>query len=404
MSIELYDFQKQAVLKLSKGSHIIVSNTGSGKSMMMFEHLKRLDPDKVLIVATPSKVHSKDFERDADEVCGPAWREQRQVEIISWYKLYDWVFKDHWKDKGQGWTVALDEIHMGSAGISSKRGKAMLALCQSCDNWTGYTATPGDEWIKFYPYFTAAGKVSNKTQFKVKFVYEQKYPFPKIIGYRDEDTLKQWWSEISYAPDTTEVFAQLPKRTHQLVKLDKPKGYDKCLKESKTLEGEFLDSNMALAHYLRQLCSTKQKKDWLMEFLEGLSSNAVIFYNYQTERDDIIDVCKKAKRKVWRIDGQRHEIPTANTIGDKDIVVAHYQSGSNSLNLQFMNYWVSYSYNYSYTTFLQALGRIDRIGQTKPMFFYYLKCKGTIEDDIAKALKNKKDFAAEVWVEEKKGG
>lgn len=399
--IKLYDFQEQSVKQLLSGKHIIVSDTGSGKSFMMFDYLRRKDPKKVLIVATPSKVKSKDFEQDADDLCGVAWRETRTVEIISWYKLYDWVYKEHWKDIGKDWVVAFDEIHMGAAGISSKRGKAMLALCANCKDWTGYTATPGDTWIKFYPYFTAAGKVRNKTDFKSKFCVEQRYPFPAILAYRQEDILKEWWAEISYAPDTADIFAQLPEKTYQIIKLDKPKGYDKCLKNSETLEGEFLDSNMAVAHYARQMCSTKAKKDWLSEFLDGLNGNAVIFYNYKKEREDICEVAKKAGYKVWRIDGEKHEIPTPDTIGKKDLVVAHYQSGSNSLNLQFMNYWVSYSYNYSYTTFLQALGRIDRIGQKKPMFFYFLKCKGTIEDDIAKALSNKQDFSEENWCIEK---
>ena len=205
------------------------------------------------------------------------------------------------------------------------------------------------------------------------------------------------WKSISYAPDTSEVFAQLPKKTYQLVRLPKPRGYDKVIKTSTTPEGEFLDSNMALAHYAREMCSTKAKQDWLAEWLDGTDEGAVIFYNYTTEREAILEVAKKKKRKVWRIDGQKHEIPTPDTYHRGDLVVAHYQSGGASLNLQFLRYWISYSYNYSYTTFLQALGRIDRIGQERPMTFWFLRCEKTIEDDIAKALSNKRDFAEAEW-------
>jgi SNF2 family DNA or RNA helicase len=78
-------------------------------------------------------------------------------------------------------------------------------------------------------------------------------------------------------------------------------------------------------------------------------------------------------------------------------VVAHYASGGEALNLQFMHYWCSISPNYSYSTSLQARGRIKRIGQTKPMFFYYLKAVGTIEDDIYACLKGKSDFSEKNW-------
>ena len=404
MSIELYDFQKKAVEALLKPeTHFVISGTGSGKTAMMFDYLRRKDPKKVLIVCTPSKRDSGEFLDDADKFAGKGWKERRTVEIISWHKLYDWVFYEHSKEMEE-WAVAFDEVQCAAAGISSKMGKAFLVLTEHCKDWTAYTATPGDVWIKFYPYFTACGLVKNKTHFVNQFCFMQTYPFPAIKGYRQEDKLLEMWRSVSHTPDTSEVFAQLPEKTCQVVKFKKPKGYDKCLKNSETLEGEFLDSNMALAHYMRQMCATKKKQDWLGEWLDGTDENAVIFYNYVKEREDIIEVCNKKHRKVWRIDGEKHEIPTADTIGKGDIVVAHYQSGSASLNLQFMRYWISYSYNYSYTTFLQAIGRIDRIGQTRPMVFWFLKCTGTIEDDVAKALKNKQDFSEKVWIEDKKGG
>ena len=67
------------------------------------------------------------------------------------------------------------------------------------------------------------------------------------------------------------------------------------------------------------------------------------------------------------------------------------------MNLQFMHYWCAVSPNYSFSKSVQARGRIKRIGQKKPMFFYYLKAEGTIEDDIYECLKNKSDFSEKVW-------
>lgn len=84
-------------------------------------------------------------------------------------------------------------------------------------------------------------------------------------------------------------------------------------------------------------------------------------------------------------------------MGKYDIVVAHYLSGGEALNFQFMHYWVSVSPHYSYSTSEQARGRIRRIGQTMPMFFYYLWAEKTIEDDIYACLKAKSKFDEKIW-------
>ena len=69
------------------------------------------------------------------------------------------------------------------------------------------------------------------------------------------------------------------------------------------------------------------------------------------------------------------------------------------LNLQFIQYWLSVSPNYSWTISTQARGRIKRIGQQKPMWFGYLECEHTIEENIYACLRNKQDFVESSWCE-----
>lgn len=157
---------------------------------------------------------------------------------------------------------------------------------------------------------------------------------------------------------------------------------------------------MGFCHRCRQLCLTVDKLQWAADYLEGLGTNAVLFYNYISEGEELEKVAKRVLpkgAKVWRIDGKHHDIPTAETIGKYDIVLAQYTSGSASLNLQFMNEMVMVSPNYSYTTSIQARGRIKRIGQKQNMFFWYLVCDDTIETDVYKCLRSKSSFSEEVW-------
>lgn len=402
--IELYKFQKDAVRKLLNGKHIIRADPGTGKTSISLvwanEVRKRTGKRKLVIWTTASKSKTTDFQDEADKFAPDLKPNLDSFEVVSWHMAKKWCNTKTYEEMSEYIFIA-DELQRAKQGVSSLMGKAFLSLTKCTTDWAGFTGTPGDTWLDYYPYFQACGKVRNKTAFKREFCIEQRYPFPKILAYRDENLLKGWWSEISYTPDSSSVMGQLPALTHQIIKLPVPKGYKKVLKTSTTLDGEFLDSNMALLHHLRQMCATPDKLTALSDLLESLSSSLVLFYNYDCEREQILKLAHKLKRKVWRIDGERHEIPTADTIGERDIVLCHYLSGSEALNLQFCNYWLSYSYNYSYSTTKQAMGRIRRVGQDKPQFYYWLRCENTVEDEIARTLNKKQEFVAELWTPER---
>lgn len=376
--------------------------TGSGKSAVMMRWLKEQNPNKVLIITTPSKRDSGDFLNDADTWNGKGWRESLEsFEIISWHGLAKWT--NAHRDELSEWAYAFDEVAKAKAGVSSGMGKSFLKITINSSSWAGFTATPGDNWLHFYPYFTACGYVKHKTEFKRRFAIEQNYKgFPEIIGWVHEDKLKQWWEEIASTPDTSQMFKELPTETHKVIEFKKPKGYDQIRKTRVDENGEFIETTMGLCHKLREISFTKEKQQWISDFVEGLGTQAVIFYNYIEEGDILCDIIKKARKeaKIWRIDGKHHDIPTAETIGKYDIVLCQWQSGSEALNLQFINYWVSVTPTYSYTTSVQARGRIKRIGQQKPMFFYYMKCDG-IESAVYDALSHKRDFSEDNWINNK---
>lgn len=397
--MQLYPFQKQAVKELLDGKRIAVIPTGGGKSAVMFAWLQALNPQKVLVVTTCSKRDSGDMLTEADKFAGKGWRDGRQYEVIAWSTLHKWVFKEHILDL-KDWTICLDEIHNGKSGVSSQRGRAFLKLAKECRVWSGYTATPGDRWIDLCAYFIACDKLKNKTQFQREYCLMQTFRgFPEIKGYTNTKELKQMWQDITTIPNAEQMFRELPSEQHIVHTFKQPKDYKQVIKTSMTTEGEPLESNMALAHYVRQLCYTKQKHEWIADFMANTPEPIVFFYNYRIEQKELERAFKESGRKgrIWHVNGEHHEIPTADTISKGDIVVAQYVSGSAALNLQFMRHWVSVSPNYSYTISIQARGRIKRIGQTQNMLFQYLKCEDTIEDDVYSALKNKRDFSEEAW-------
>lgn len=401
---ELYPFQKETVAKLLSGKKIVVAGCGTGKnptSMVWAAHCcAKSRKSKILVVTTASKTRTNDHIEDFNSFVPLSLRNKiTAISLLSWHKLAKWV-NEHWSEI-EDYVFVFDECQRAKAGVSSGMGKAFLKITKRTDNWSGWTGTPGDDWLSLYSYFTACNLVRNKTSFMNEYVNIQTFKgYPEIVGWRNEDKLKDMWARISFAPDTSKVMNELPSETHKTVAFKKPSTYNKIIKTRYNEAGEFLDTSGALVAELRRQCFTKDKQEWVSDFISGLESGVVMFYNYISTGDKLEEIATKASPKgarVWRIDGKHHEIPTADTFGERDVVLCQWQSGSEALNLQFLHYWVAVELCYSYSTATQGRGRIKRVGQKRPMFFYYLLTDGTIEQDILKCLKGKSEFSEKNW-------
>ena len=401
---DLYDFQKQAVSNLIGGKHVVVAGCGAGKTAMAMVWAEQKCSDtgknKILVVTTASKSRTGDFQDEAKEWCSLSFLNSlSSFSVLSWHKLRAWV-KANWKSVKE-YVIVFDEIQRAKAGVSSGMGKAFLQITKMNKDWAGFTGTPGDNWLSFYPYFTACNFIVNKTQFLQMFANIQSFKgYPEIIGWRNEDKLKEMWTSISYAPDTEKVMSELPEQTHKVFTFKKSPLYNKILKTRYNEEGEFLDTSGAFCAELRRQCFTKEKQEWVKDFVDGLESGCVFFYNFIKTGDMLEEIIQKAlpkDAKIWRIDGKHHDIPTADTIGPKDMVLCQWQSGSEALNLQFLHYWVAVELCYSYSTANQARGRIRRLGQKHPQWYGYLLTEGTIEQNILQCLKGKSEFSERVW-------
>lgn len=403
----LYDYQCKATYDILTNKHIVVAPTGSGKGAMAVvyarEMCRKRKKKNVIVITTASKSRTHDFQDDADLWNGKEWRESLEsFEVISWHKFAKWV-KAH-ESELQKYVLIADEVAKMNAGVSSGMGRAFLKFASLNGDWAGFTATPGDKWIKFYPYFQACGLIKNKSQFLRNYCNIQTFKgFPEIVGYRGEKELIAMWVNISTAPDTSAMEKEMPLESHKVVNFDAPKKYHDVLIDRVSLDGDELDTSAALCAELRRMCFTKEKKQWVSDFIENLGTGAVVFYNFIKTGDELEEIIKKAlpkDAKVWRIDGKHHDIPTAETIGERDIVLCQWQSGSEALNLQFLHYWVSVELCYSYSTAVQARGRIKRIGQKHFMRYFYLQTTNTIEDAVLKCLQQKGEFSEEVWLAE----
>lgn len=409
--VDLYEYQKN-YLKGLPAKYIFAADTGTGKTFMALAHYDKHAYLKPLVILAPAaKVQTGDWEREIKQYF--AGRLVPEYEIYSYEKFSRVPSVTEYKKTGnrgvwRNWlqrhpvdfAVIADEIHKAK-NPQSKMGKTTFEVSQASSFFIGLSATPlPNGWIDAANYFKIFGFTKNITEFKKKYCDIATYKgFPEIRGYRHEGELKKYWNDIS-KPLSKQNALDLPPVTVVPVSLPAGDQYVKVQKE-RLFGDKFLDNPSALIHALRQSI-IEPKVKWLNEFLEGVSDNAVIFYNYKSERDAILAMIKKNHkgRTVFRQDGEKHEVPDKTKWQglQRTITLAQYQSGSTGIELTYAATTIYFSPTYSYSNYEQSIGRTNRNGQTKKMTLYLLCAPATLEKDVWAALRNKSDFQEKQWI------
>lgn len=409
--VELYKFQEQYLQGLPS-QYIFAADTGTGKTIMALAHYDRhayLKP--LLILAPAAKVNTGDWEREIKEYF--AGRLVPQYQIFSYEKFsrkntpkqYQvmksrGVWQEFLNQYGGNFAIIADEVHRAK-NPQSGIGKTLFEVSQHASFFVGLSATPlPNGWIDAANYYKIFGFVKNITEFKKRYCDIVTYKgFPEIRGYWREGELQSYWNRIA-KPLNKQVALDLPPITTVPIRLSAGKQYLQVQKE-RLFGDKFLDNPSALMHALRQSI-VEPKVVWLKEFLEGVSDNVVIFYNYKEEREQILAMIKKSYkgRTVFRQDGEKHEVPSKDRWGglERTITLAQYQSGSTGIELTYAATTIYFSPTYSYSNYEQSIGRTNRNGQTRKMTLYMLCAPTTIERDIWEALRNKSDFQRTQWI------
>lgn len=412
--MQLYQFQHQYLRGLPS-KYIFAADTGTGKTIMALAHYDQQAYLKPLLILAPaSKVQTGDWQRELEQYF--AGRLQPEYEIYSYEKFSRNPTPKQWKEKGDigvwrswlqkypnGFAVIADEVHKAK-NPQSGVGKSVFQVAAASEFFVGLSATPlPNGWIDAANYFKMFGYVKNITEFKRTYCNIQTYKgFPEIVGYHHEGRLQGYWNRIA-KPLSKDQALDLPPLTFVPVALPSGVDYLKILRE-RMYEGKFLDNSSALMHALRQSI-IEPKVKWLDNFLEGASDNVVVFYNYTSERDAILEMIKKSHkgRQVFRQDGEKHEVPNKSEWEGlrRTITLAQYQSGSTGIELTYAATTVYFSPTYSYSNYEQSVGRTNRNGQTRKLTMYLLCAPTTLEKDIWAALRNKTDFQTSQWYAEK---
>ena len=193
------------------------------------------------------------------------------------------------------------------------------------------------------------------------------------------------------------------------VALDTPakKAYDKLEKDMLLeIDEDTITAGSAavLTNKLLQLCNGavydaarrvteihRCKIEAFLEVIEQLhGEHALVFYNFQHDRDRILEALAGSKLRVRVYKGPDDE--TAWNAGEVDILLAHPASCAYGLNLQKGGHHIIwFGLTWSLEQYQQANKRLHRQGQQYPVIAHHLVVQESVDVDVMAALQAKGD-------------
>lgn len=316
----------------------------------------------------------------------------------------------------ENFTLMLDESSL-IQNETAKRSKFILKMQPK--NVILLSGTPtGGKYEKLWSQLHLLGWNIPKKMFYdhyVDYEWDDSNGFPLMIikGYKNEERLKRKMRSYGcHFLKTDEVF-DLPDQIHQTIKIDVTKEYRKFRKDSivkfsqcKKCEKydpctkcygcdiELVgDTTLTKMLYERQLCGqySQDKIKAFEDLMESTSDRLIVFYNFNAELDLLKAICETHIRPYSIVNGSIKDLSAYGQKTDS-VMFIQYQAGAMGLNLQKANKIIYFTPPLSSELFEQSKKRIHRIGQDRTCFYYYLTCKGSIEEKIYNTLAMRKDY------------
>lgn len=391
----LRNYQYEAVENMKNGC-ILNGDTGTGKSRTgLYYYFKRCggkiddkyypmkNPIDLYIITTAKKRDSHEWEQELS-----AYLLSTDTESCYYKDIY--VVIDSWNNIGKYKNIENSFIIFDEDRVIGKGSWVKTFLKMSRNNeWIILSATPGDTWEDYIPVFIANGFYENRTDFNMQHVVYARYAkWPKIERYLNTGKLIRLRDRILVKMDAERhtiqhhetVWADYDREKYKQARKDR---WDYAINEP-------IENASALYNCLRRIVNSDPSR---LKAVSGILENkdrAIIFYNFNFERDLLKELFKNSQYEVAEWNGHAHqEIPDC----DKWVYLTQYIAGSEGWNCIKTDTIIFYSESYSYRIMTQAAGRIDRMNTSYvDLYYYHIKSHSDIDMAISKALAQKKDF------------
>lgn len=440
--MKLYKHQKEALEVTKDQNHVAYyHDMGLGKTFTGAEKMTRLGARINLVICQKSKIddwidHFIKHYAISQNNCVYDLTDRKQFE--SFFKNinmlldfthtgvinYELAFRRPELLQLEHFTLMLDESSL-IQNEQAKRSKFILKM--KPDNVILLSGTPtGGKYEKLWSQLHLLGWNISKKLFYNQYVnyhYEDSQGFPLMIidGYKNEERLKRKMREHGcHFLKTNEVF-DLPDQIHQTIKIPITKEYRKFRKDCivmahHPLKGGLMsatdpnydgaielvgDTTLTKMLYERQLCGhyNEEKIKAFKDLLESTNDRLIVFYNFTAELEVLEATCEALNRPYSIVNGSSKDL-IAYEEKSNSIAFIQYQAGAMGLNLQKANKILYFTPPLSSELFEQSKKRTHRIGQNRSCFYYYLTCKGSVEEKIYKTLAMRRDYTEALFEEE----
>ncbi len=392
----LYDHQREAIDRMANGC-ILCGGVGSGKSRTALAYYYRLnggDPDAdeyvpmdnppldLYIITTARKRDTLEWEGELVPFLLSTHPDiniyRHSITIDSWNNI------EKYRDVKDAFFI-FDEQRVVGRGAWVK---SFLRIARA-NRWILLSATPGDTWSDYIPVFVANGFYRNRSDFNDQhIVWNPHASWPKVDRYLNTGRLIRLRSRVLVDMD----FLRRTVSHHEdvLVSYD-ASAYRNILRTRWNPWNDLPIENAAeFWRCLRRVVNSDESRQTaLLEILEK-HPKAIVFYNFDYELDILRGLYYGEGAEIAEWNGHKHQpIPD----GGRWVYLVQYTAGAEGWNCITTDTVIFYSQTYSYKVLAQACGRIDRLNTPyTDLYYYHLKSKSSIDIQIARALKEKKDF------------
>ncbi|QGH20211.1 SNF2-related protein [Clostridium butyricum] len=362
-----------------------------------WEHLKNLKTSKVL---------------GKEETRIIALKENADIYVINRENV-EWLVEY----LGKGWffdMVVIDEISSFKSP-KSNRFKALKKVRPFIKKIVGLTGTPApngllDLWSQVYLLDGGERLGKTLTGYRDRYFQPDKRNQTVIFSWKPvegaEDRVYEKLKDICISMKASD-YLELPERINNSIMVQLPKiaeeKYKKLEKELLLpLEESDVVANTAavLTNKLLQMANgavydengeVKEIHDAKLKALDDVIEAAngkpvLVFYSYKHDLDRL---SKHLRNKDFRVLNTSKDIEDWNK-GKIPIMLVHPASAGHGLNLQFGgNIIVWFGLTWSLELYQQANARLYRQGQQQSVVVNHIIAKGTIDEEVMRALENK---------------
>ena len=242
-------------------------------------------------------------------------------------------------------------------------------------------------------------------RFESKYaVVIDKKKYSIVAGYRNQEDFRNCFDFLCLQVESDVL--DLPSLSFSTINVEMPakarQFYDEFHKEFVAyLDDEYMSAPNILTKLLRLQGLTTGvakfdngsvevlhtgKAEALQTLLEGLDEPVVVFGRFRHDLSECERVCRALGRKYHEISGDRKELASWT-----DVLGVQIQTGKTGIDLTRAGVAIFMSTGYSAGDFEQAVCRLHRPPQKKPVRIINIHCKDTIDAKIAQVLRNKRD-------------